>query len=381
MQRISASSACGIAPTCAWTGRSLAGRVRLGVAQSMRAMTAAGLAGSLAVLLLHAQGQTSSPAETGPIVRRVPGRTTAETHLSDRNGGPAGMDIVDLQRQVNELRSDLLDERERRADRRQQSNLLAALAFGIALGIGGIWTLAKFGQGSVSGGPATQFRAILEQPGQGLRAVPLLVRADTDVGRANDYPSAASVHAVPIAVPLEEAVRRVLAARDPGEAPDPAERPRLLALVAAARGGDPAANRWLASSYLSGPAPSHQAVRDSGSAMAPDSNGWPPVFDRGDDDELERYEEVVADCTAAIRERPDDPRPYLERGDARSKLGRPEEAIGDYDQAISLDPDNAAAYLGRCHAKADLGRHEEALDDFEQAMRLDPDLAGESGDE
>ena len=98
-------------------------------------------------------------------------------------------------------------------------------------------------------------------------------------------------------------------------------------------------------------------------------------------EDRERFEEAIADCTEAIRLDPDEPRLYLERGDARSALGRYKEAIVDYDRAIQLDPDNTSAYVGRFQAKADLGLHEEALDDYDHVVRLSPDLVAETGDD
>ena len=54
------------------------------------------------------------------------------------------MAVVDLQRQVNELRSDLLDERERRIERWQEANGFVLVFLGIAIGIGGLWGYVKF---------------------------------------------------------------------------------------------------------------------------------------------------------------------------------------------------------------------------------------------
>ena len=61
----------------------------------------------------------------------------------------------------------------------------------------------------------------------------------------------------------------------------------------------------------------------------------------------QRNEEIVADCTEAIRLHPDSARLYVERGDAWSWLERYKEAVADYDRAIGLDADNAAAYFKR----------------------------------
>ena len=56
-----------------------------------------------------------------------------------RPAGPGNAAVVDLQRQVNELRSDLLDERQRRIERWREANGLVLVFLGIAIGIGGLW--------------------------------------------------------------------------------------------------------------------------------------------------------------------------------------------------------------------------------------------------
>ena len=98
-----------------------------------------------------------------------------------------------------------------------------------------------------------------------------------------------------------------------------------------------------------------------------------PDFPEGAEADQQRCEEVIADCTVAIRCHPTSGRLYIERGDAWSLLGRYVEAIADYDRAIGLDADNAAAYFRRCLARSELGLHVEAIEDYDELMRLDPD--------
>ena len=67
---------------------------------------------------------------------------------------------------------------------------------------------------------------------------------------------------------------------------------------------------------------------------------------------------------------------YINRGDAKFRLGQYDEAVADYDQAIRLQPDTAYFYINRSYAKAELGQHQEAIADLESAL----DLAREAGD-
>ena len=76
-------------------------------------------------------------------------------------------------RRVNALRSNLLDEREKRIVRWQESNGTVLMALGIVIGIGGLWAYAKFrtiataaGTGiAAEHGHAFSSRDALPQPG------------------------------------------------------------------------------------------------------------------------------------------------------------------------------------------------------------------------
>ena len=84
---------------------------------------------------------------------------------------PGDTAVVDLQRQVNDLRSDLLDERERRIERWQEANGFVLVILGIAIGIGGLWAYAKFrsiaGQASIGAAAARRYMAMPPDPPPG----------------------------------------------------------------------------------------------------------------------------------------------------------------------------------------------------------------------
>ena len=246
----------------------------------------------------------------GLCARAEPGEARAEA--------PAA--VVDLQRQVNELRSDLLDERERRINRRREANAFVLVFLGIAIGVGGLWTYAKF-------------RSIADQASIGAAA-------------ARRY------------VPMPRGLLSGAAALSEPPAEGPGPFPYLVAADPESAPASPAVAA---------------AIGSAGSAAVPRDNASGLSRPSIDPEELQRREEQVADCSKAIRLDPSNPALYRERAAARSALGRFEEAVADYDKAIRLDPDHAGAYLGRCHAKSELGRHEEAVEDYDHAVRLDPD--------
>ena len=249
----------------------------------------------------------------------------AEPGEADAAADPDSAAVVDLQRQVNDLRSDLLDERERRIGRWQEANGFVLVFLGVAIGIGGLWTYAKF-------------RSIADQASIGAEAARRYMAVSPD------------------RLPGTEAFRGQL-----GDGSGP-----LRFLVAPGREATPA-------SVPRGDAVAAAGLPPGGAAYAAEADGL--AGPGPDADELQRHEEAIADCSEAIRLDPRNPALFLERAEARSAVGRFEEAVADYDRAIGLDADRADAYLGRCHAKSELGLHEEAVEDYDHAVQLDPDSA------
>ena len=266
----------------------------------------------------------------------------AEPYEAPRLGPASGPDadpgnaaVVDLQRQVNDLRGELLDERERWIERWQEANGFALVLLGVAIGIGGLWTYAKF-------------RSIAHQASIGAAAARHYMPAPRDLlsgpGASREPPAGG-----PGPLPY-------LVAANPESTPASAARA--------------AANGSAGSAAVSG----GNAVAPAGLRAGPAEAAGQPRLGL-DPEELQRHEEEIADCSEAIRLDPRNPRLYLERAGVRTAMALHEEAIADYDRAIQLDPDLVTAYLGRCHAKSELGRHEEAVEDYDHLVRLDPDTA------
>ncbi len=272
-----------------------------------------------------------------PLLRAQPAESAAsrgtgpESPVPGGNSGLPGVAAVDLQRQINDLRSDLLDERERRIVRVREASGFVFAVLAALIGVGGMWAHAKF-------------RTIATEARFGAAVARAVAAGHPNLIPQSEAPLDASGQ------PPWPLPRLLLAspAVDPGAAPgdDRPNRPRT--------------EHWTSNGNRLNDAAFHPGV--PGDAAA----------------EQERYEDMAADCTEAIRLSPDDPRLYLERGTALSGLQRHEEAVADYDRAIELDPENAAAYLSRSVAYAELERHDEALADYERLVELDPGLAGTS---
>ncbi|MYD94608.1 MAG: tetratricopeptide repeat protein [Chloroflexi bacterium] len=325
------------------------------MAQSCR--SAAGIVAVAGVMTVSAgplmADEPDQPAlsdASGKLVR-VGGQADPPTAATDRLARADAAAIVDLQRQVNELRSDLLDEREQRIGRLQEANGAVLVVLGLLIGVAGLWTYAKLraiardariGAASVAARPAlepdliAQARAILAESGAPTQAFPRLlgVAAGHDAATASGRGSANGLPAEPWASNGHRASHGPVDEAEPGSDPSMRERP---------------------------------------------DRSIPDLSCGEDDAGLERYEEVVADCTEAIRLSPDHLPLYLERASALSGLQIYEAAVADYDHVIRLDPDNVAACLGRCRARSELGLHQEAIEDYERLVSLDPAVARSTG--
>ena len=79
-----------------------------------------------------------------PSARAGPEVADETTRGNGREERPADAGYVELQRQLNEFRSDLLDERERRIGRRLEANGAVLIVLGIVIGVGELWFFARF---------------------------------------------------------------------------------------------------------------------------------------------------------------------------------------------------------------------------------------------
>src|SRR5258707_12592600 len=115
--------------------------------------------------------------------------------------------------------------------------------------------------------------------------------------------------------------------------------------------------------------------------MAPHSKGEKDVYDvnyyyiEGQKlFKLQRYEEALAACEAAIRLKPDNVWSYYNKSLAFHCLGRHEEAVQALEQAASLSSDAhflLTAYSQQGKTLLNHHQHKQALAVYEQAVRLD----------
>lgn len=86
--------------------------------------------------------------------------------------------------------------------------------------------------------------------------------------------------------------------------------------------------------------------------------------------------EAVTDFTEVIRNNPNDPNVYYQRGKALQKLGRVDDALKDYNQAIQRDPQKSQYYIGRASVFYQLGKPLLCEAEINRARAVDPDVPG-----
>jgi tetratricopeptide (TPR) repeat protein len=88
-----------------------------------------------------------------------------------------------------------------------------------------------------------------------------------------------------------------------------------------------------------------------------------------------QIEAAIADFNKAIEIAPDFPDPYLNRAVGYEFQGKWTEAIKDYNKVLTIDPNDAMAYNNRGNAKAGLGNWQDAIADYQKAVDLEADFA------
>ena len=292
--------------------------------------------------------------------------TSVETDPPVRTATPAEIE-VEIQRHINELRREQLDDRETYFDR-----LLAI--FAIVIAIAGIWGFRRFRE------IETEAKHILEEIKkirdkshdifQGLTAK----TAADEPEKANQ--AVANVRENPTASLTDKAIANALSLQEQGKRNEAIEKWRAIAHIAEGSDNDLAARAWFSVGYLVIDESLEDCISANDRAISLKPDYAEAYMNRGAaKNALRRHEDAIADHDEAIRLKPDLVEAYTNRGSAKQALRRHEDAIADHDEAIRLKPDSAEAYTNRGNAKQALEQHKDAIADYDQAIRLKPGFA------
>ena len=82
------------------------------------------------------------------------------------------------------------------------------------------------------------------------------------------------------------------------------------------------------------------------------------------------WEQIISNCTKAIRLNRRDDEAYFNRGLAYGQLEQYNKAISDFTAAISINPKSAPSYANRGYSYHNLEEYALAIPDYTKALQL-----------
>ena len=298
---------------------------------------------------------------------------------------------VEILRRFNELRSELLDHREKTVDWWLAATAIFLTLLGIVAVIAGYLGFKRFseietearGNMESSRKHAEEIRGLVGKIKEKRDEAESLVKrmtAEMSITTPDEArKSAKSVQEDPTASSIDQTVDAAVLLQRQGRIEESIEKWRAIAIVSEGSNKELAAQAWFSVGYL---IQEHrkdtlEAAIDAYNKAIRLKIGFSEAYNnRGTiKNDLGQHEEAITDYDEAIRLKPDYAEAYSNRGNAKDNLGRHEEAVADHDEAIRLKPDYAKAYSNRGNSKDNLGHYKEAVADYDEAIRLKPDYA------
>ena len=354
-----------------------------------------GLAIGIVVVALGAAlaQETPNPATSADASSTSDRNAAAQEFLTEEvpSAQSRGQEVA-LQRRLDEVRRELLDERGKSIDRWLMVIGLVLTFFGIVIAIAGFRAFDRFrkieAEAKESATAAKQHAAeagqlvgeIHRHKKQSERELEIIRQVTAEV--AQDEPQQASraaeaVREDPDASVIEKSVGLAISHQGDGRTSDAVDLWRSIATIAGAA-NDKAlqARARYSSAFLLMESDPKEAIADFNRVLELDPQNLNAYGNRGvAKAKLRRHEEAIADYDIVLRMDPNNAKAYMNRGVAKLRFGEQLDAIKDFDKAIDLDPQASAAYSNRGAVKSNLGRHQEALADHDKAIDLDPNFA------
>ena len=191
--------------------------------------------------------------------------------------------------------------------------------------------------------------------------------------------AAASVRGDPATPPIDRAIAAAVLLQQQGKIEEAIEQWRSIANVAGEEDRQLQARAWFSIGYLRSVGEGIDlgaAIDAYTKAIELDPTLAVAYSNRGSaKDDLGQPADALADYDRAIELAPTLASAYSNRGNAKRSLRQPADALADYDQAIELNPTYGAAYNNRGLTKHDLGQPVAALADIDRAIELNPTFA------
>ena len=374
-----------------WEGR----MIRLLTAGTRIALIAVVLAMSIAAIMF-AQAtepaiESAPEADTGAVGNVI--QTPGSPGQADSPSRPVPDTTieVEIQRRINELRHEQMDDRAGTVDWWLAALALVLGFFGIVVVVGGYIGFTRFRE--IEAEAKNSAKDAAEHAKDAKRYIEEIERNRDESNKivqgmnaqtvTDDPDESGEAHQAvknvlknPGASLIARAIANAISLQQQGKIKDAIEKWRGVAHIAEGIDDNLAARAWFSVGYLRGDKNPEDCIFAYDQAIRLNPNLVEAYANRGvAKHKLGRHEAALADHDEAILLNPNYADAYTNRGLVKHELGRHEAALADHDEAIRLKPNLAEAYFNRGNAKFELGQYEAAIADFNEAIRLKPNLA------
>ena len=299
---------------------------------------------------------------------------------------------VALQRRFDEVRRELLEEREKSIDRWLTAVSVVLTFFGIVIPIVGWRAWGRFrkieaeARGSAKAAEEHAVEAaqlvqdIIQHKKQSEQALEELRRLNAEVAQEEPEQASRAAEAVrdnPDAPLIDKAIGFAISRQSEGHTREAVDLWRSISKVAEAANDNALQIRaWHSTAFLLMDSHPEEAIAGFDKVIGLDPNRLTAYGNRGiARSKLGDHRPAISDFNKVLYLDPNDAKAYLHRGLAKAKLGDHRAAISDFDKAIDLDPHDKVPYANRGVARVQLGHHQAAVEDFDKVLYLDPDDA------
>ena len=324
-----------------------------------------------------------------PEESQTPEKKSADYDTPAQTDSPAGQSIstsdnVEIQRQFNELRGELLDKRAVSIDRWLSVIAIVLTFFGVVVAVAGYIGFTRFQEIETEAkGYVKDAELLVEEIKnyhyESARYLDSIKTVTAEIVADNPEKAkqvAANVGENPGASLIDKAIAQAVFLQQENKKDEAIEKWRAVAHIAEGIDNDLAARAWFSVGYLLRDENSERCVLANDEAIQLKPDFAEAYNNRGvAKAALGQRTEAITDFDEAIRLKPDFAEAYYNRGITKAELGHHKDAIADYDEAIRLKPDYAKAYNNRGVEKAALGQRTEAIADYDKAIRLQLDHA------
>lgn len=295
---------------------------------------------------------------------------------------------IEIQRSINEIKSEVLDYQTRRVNRWLNFIAIALSFFGIVVVIGGFFGLQVFREiandareiandARVSAKEAKELVKEIKMYRDQTKAIRDKTAESFAMATKRQRQAVENVLEDPQSTLIDKAIAEAFLLQAENKKGEAIEKWRTISMIAEGSDDNLAARAWFSVGFLLRQQKNYEeAINAFNQALRLNSTLPEAYNNRGNAKaKLGRYDVAIKDYDKALFLKPNYVIAYYNRGTAKRKLKQYAAAVADFDEAIDLKPDYAEAHNNRGAAKFGLGQYEAAIVDYNKGLRLGFDKA------